>query len=143
MRRNCSLAPRQLLFALGIAAMLPVVFATFLFGLGATLVMPFAWLEVAALAVALLAYARHAGDRELVRIGGGRLEVERIDGARVERADFDAARVRVEADRGRDRLIELAGEGRRIAVGRFVRPELRAALARELRFALLRQREAV
>jgi uncharacterized membrane protein len=35
-------------------------------------------------------------------------------------------------------LIELSGEGRRIAVGRFVRPESRRALADELRAALRR-----
>ncbi len=60
-------------------------------------------------------------------------------GRRTEQADFAApAWVRVEpADRDGS-LIELSGEGRRIAVGRFVRPELRPALADELRAALRR-----
>ena len=44
---------------------------------------------------------------------------------------------------GSDRsLIELSGQGQRIAVGRFVRPEQRRALADELRFALRRVRPA-
>ena len=56
-----------------------------------------------------------------------------------ELADFAAPTwVRVEpADRDGS-LIELSGEGRHIAVGRFVRPELRPALADELRAALRR-----
>ena len=33
-------------------------------------------------------------------------------------------------------LIEVSGQGRSVRVGRYVRPELRAALAREIRMAL-------
>jgi len=46
--------------------------------------------------------------------------------------------VRVEPELGDRSLIELSGQGRRIAVGRFVRPELRRQLADELRWALRR-----
>lgn len=143
MRRHCSLAPRPLIIALGIAALLPLTIAAVFFGVGATLVMPFAWLEAAALAVALVVYARHTGDCERVRIEGDRVQVERIDGARVERIDFDAAWLRVEIEPGAQRLVALSGQGRRVLVGRLIRPHLRPQLARDLRLALLRQRECV
>lgn len=143
MRRHCSLAPRPLIAALGIAALLPLVIASVFFGLGATLVMPFAWLEIAALATALVVYARHTGDCERVRIEGGRVQVERTFGTRVERIDFDAAWLRVDLQPGGQRLVELSGQGRRVLVGRLIRPQLRPQLARDLRFALLRQRAGV
>jgi uncharacterized membrane protein len=38
-----------------------------------------------------------------------------------------------------DSLVELSGQGRRMRVGRYLRPELRPALARELRHALNRE----
>lgn len=140
LRRNCSLPPRRLIAVFASLALLSLLIATAFWMHGATLIMPFACLELAALAVALIAYARHAADSERLRLADGRLCVERVDGHRTERVEFDAAWVRVEAERGTCSLIELSGQGRRIAVGRFVRPELRESLARELRLAVLRQR---
>lgn len=105
---------------------------------GATLVMPFAWLEMLALGAALLIYARHAADSESIRLQAGRLTVEHVSGRRVERAEFASSWVRVEPEHGERSLIELTGQGQRIAIGRFVRPELRRQLADELRWALRR-----
>jgi uncharacterized membrane protein len=44
----------------------------------------------------------------------------------------------VEPMYGEGSLLELSGQGQRIRVGRYLRPELRGALARELRLALRR-----
>jgi uncharacterized membrane protein len=44
--------------------------------------------------------------------------------------------VRVEPKDDDRSLIELSGQGRRVQVGRFLRPELRPALAKEIRQAL-------
>ena len=100
--------------------------------------MPFAWAELAALAVALLVYARHAADSESIRLQPGRLTVEHACGRHVNRVEFAPAWVRVEPEHGDRSLIELSGQGQRISVGRFVRPELRRQLADELRWALRR-----
>lgn len=143
LRRNCSFAPRQLIAALGSLALLSLAIAVWMWSQGATLVLPFALLELAALAAALLVYARHAADRERLLLADGRLTVERTDGARVERVEFDAGRLRIEPERDERSLIELSQQGRRVAVGRFVRPELRERLARELRTALRRQHDDV
>lgn len=140
LRRNCSAAPRQLIAVLASLGLLSLAIATFMWLQGATLVLPFALLELAALAVALFAYARHAADREQLRLADGRLTVERIDGARTEHVEFDAQWLRVEPEHDERALIELSGQGRSIAVGRFVRPELREPLARELRVAVRQQR---
>ena len=66
----------------------------------------------------------------------GRLSVECTLGRRTDQVDFAPAWVRVEPAHGDRSLIELSGEGKRISIGRFVRPELRRALADELRAAL-------
>ena len=44
--------------------------------------------------------------------------------------------VRVEPVHGEGSLVEITGQGQRMRVGRYLRPELRSALARELRQAL-------
>jgi uncharacterized membrane protein len=64
------------------------------------------------------------------------LVVELETAGRLERAEFERQWVRVEPKSGDLSLIELSGQGRSIEVGRFVRPELRQVLAREIRKAL-------
>jgi uncharacterized membrane protein len=138
--RNCSLAPSRCIAVLASLAALAFGIAALAWMFGATLVLPFAGIETLALGVALVAYARHAADRDRVTLEAGRLSVERVDGTRTERFDFDAAWVRVERRPDGRSLIELSGDGRRVCIGRFVRPELRDALARELRLAVLQSR---
>ena len=118
------------LLSLGIAAMFWIR--------GATLVMPFTSLEVLALGAALALYSRHATDREDILLQAGRLTVAHTSGRTTQRAEFASAWVRIEPEHGDGSLIELSGQGQRIAVGRFVRPELRGQLADELRWALRR-----
>jgi uncharacterized membrane protein len=138
LKRNCSATPRQMLGFFGSLAVLSLAIGAFFWIQGATLVMPFAWIELSALGVALVLYARHATDSESIHLRPGRLTVEYACGRHVEHVEFAPAWVRVEPELGDRSLIELSGQGRRIAVGRFVRPELRRQLADELRWALRR-----
>ncbi len=105
-------------------------------GMGATMVLPFARLELTLVGIAFLLYARHAGDGERIFLAGPRLVVELETAGKLERTEFSREWVRVEPQSGDGSLIELYGQGRRINIGRFVRPELRPALAREIRLAL-------
>jgi uncharacterized membrane protein len=139
LKRNCSITPAQLLAAYGGLCVLSLGVAGFFWLQGARLVMPFAWCELLAVAVAMLVFARHAGDRERITLGNGRLRVETTDGGRVERIEFAQDAVRVESGHDERALVELTGRGERIAVGRHVRPELRPWLAAELRDALREQ----
>ena len=138
LKRNCSLAPRQLLGFYASLCLLSLAIAGLFWLRGATLVLPFAGVELLAVGAALLMYARHAADSETIRLRPGRLIVRRAHGPHVEQVEFAAAWVRVEPECGDRSLIELSGQGRRISVGRFVRPELRRQLADELRWALRR-----
>lgn len=138
LRRNCSVTPSQMLAFFTSLCIVSLGVATACWMQGATLVMPFAWLELVAVGAALLAYARHATDSESIQLQHGRLTVEHACGRRVERAEFVPSWVRVEPEHGDNSLIELSGQGQRISVGRFVRPELRRQLANELRWALRR-----
>lgn len=136
LKRNCSVTPPQLL---GLFASLSVVslgIATFFWFQGATLVMPFAWAELIAVAIAFTFYSRHARDGEKISLQGGQLVIELETAGRLHRAEFNREWVRVEPKDGDGSLIEVSGQGRSVSVGRHVRPELRPALAREIRFAL-------
>ena len=138
LKRNCSATPRQMLGFYASLCGLSLLIGTFFWVQGATLVMPFAWLELLAVGAALVVYTRHATDSERIRLQRGRLMVEHVSGGRIERAEFAPAWVRVEPEHGDRSLIELSGQGQHISVGRFVRPEQRRQLADELRWTLRR-----
>ena len=136
LRRNCSVSPAQLgglylslcVVSLGIGAVF--------WAQGAVLVMPFVWLELVAVGVAFWVFARHASDGERISLEGSRLVVELESGGRLQRAEFNRDWVRVEPKNGGRSLIQVSAQGRSVEVGRYVLPELRSALAREIRMAL-------
>ncbi|MEP7140198.1 MAG: DUF2244 domain-containing protein [Caldimonas sp.] len=142
LKRNCSISPRQLLGVFLTLCAVSLAIGAAFWSHGATLILPFAGAELCALAVALAVYARHAADQEKIVLRPDRLTVECSLGHRVIRVEFVPSWVRIEPAAGQGSLIELSGEGKRVAVGRFVRPELRRALADELRTALRRSSSA-
>ena len=136
LKRNCSVSPAQLAWVyLSLCVVSLGIGAVFWFQ-GATLVMPFAWVELLVVGVSFWVYARHATDGEKISLQGAQLVVELENAGKLERAEFNREWVRVEPRTGDRSLIEVSGQGRTVQVGRYVRPELRPALAREIRMAL-------
>jgi uncharacterized membrane protein len=136
LKRNCSVTPAQLGAVYAALCAVSAAIAGGFWWYGARLVAPFAGLELLGVGLAFLAYARHAADSERILLDGGRLVVEVESAGRRERIAFAGDRVRVEPQRGDGSLIELSAQGRSVAVGRHLRPELRAVLAAEIRRAL-------
>jgi uncharacterized membrane protein len=136
LKRNCSVTPAQLGWFYASLCVTSLGIASFFWLQGATMVLPFAWLELAAVGVAFAVYARHATDGERISLQGQRLVVELENAGRLERAEFHREWVRVEPHSDDRSLIEVSGRGRSVQVGRFVRPELRPMLAQEIRRAL-------
>lgn len=136
LRRNCSITPSQLGWLYASLCVVSLGIGLVFWVHGARFVLPFAWLELAAVGLAFILYARHATDGERIALEQGRLVVELENGGTVERAEFLQHQVRVEPQVSDRSLIEVSGQGRSVRVGRYVRPELRAALAREIRMAL-------
>lgn len=133
LKRNCSISPLGLarVFALIAAATLGIAIAWAC--LGAWLVLPFAGLEVAVLALAFLACGRHAADYERIELAGGQLTVEVAEAGRAERQVLDAraARVRLERQGPLERVI-VSAQGREVEIGRHLDAAARERLAAEL-----------
>ena len=136
--RNCSITPRQLAGVYGGLCAASLTIATFFFLQGATLILPFTGAELLAVGLAFLVFARHAADRETLTLVGRSLQVEQCIGNNVARTDFAAEWLTVEPAAGQGSLVQLSARGQSVRVGRFLRPELRGAFARELRLALRR-----
>lgn len=142
LRPNDSYAPRQLLLAYGLLCAISLSIAIGFSWQGASHVLGYAGLELLLVGLALLVFARHACDGDVLTLVGASLLVEQHRGRRVERTDFAADGLRVEPAAGQGSLIEISGRGRRVRVGRYLRPERRADFARELRAALRRRLQA-
>ena len=136
LRRNCSVTPVQLGWLYLSMCLLSLGIGLVFWVHGATLVLPFASLELLAVGIAFAVYSRHATDGEKIYLHGAQLVVELENGGRLERQEFRRESVRVEPRADDRSLIEVSGQGRSIRVGRYVRPELRPVLAREIRMAL-------
>ncbi len=136
LRRNCSVTPRQLGWLYVSLCVVSLGIGTVFWLQGARLILPFAWMELMAVGFAFFVYARHATDGERIFLDGSQLVVELENGGKLQRAEFRREWVRVEPRSGDRSLIEVSGQGRSIDVGRYVRPELRSDLAREIRMAL-------
>ncbi|HMS81133.1 MAG TPA: DUF2244 domain-containing protein, partial [Burkholderiaceae bacterium] len=85
LKRNCSLAPRQLAVIFGGLALVSLSIATLFAARGAWLVLPFACIEVLALGTAFVVYARHATDYERIVLCRDCLLVETCRGERLRR----------------------------------------------------------
>jgi uncharacterized membrane protein len=136
LKRNCSVSPAQLVGLYVSLCLVSLGIASFFWLQGAKLVMPFAWLELVAVGSAFMVYARHASDGEKILLRGGQLVVELESAGRTQRAAFNREWVRVEPRSDDGSLIEVSGQGQSVRVGRHLRPELRPALAREIRYVL-------
>lgn len=134
--RNCSVTPAQLGWLYVSLCVISLGIATGFWLHGATMIMPFAWLELAMVGAAFLIYARHATDGERIVLQGSQLVVEQTNAGKLLRAEFNREWVRVEPHVDDRSLIELSGQGQSVQIGRHVRPELRSVLAKEIRMAL-------
>ncbi len=134
-RRNCALRPGQLFGAFAVFALASIVVAVLFWLRGVHLVAPFTGLELAAVGAAMLVYARHAADQERIAIGADAIVVEWTRGSQEGRAVFDPRRTRIQALDGG--LVQLADRNQQVLIGRHLRPERRAALARDLRRAVM------
>lgn len=139
MLRHTSFAPGRLGRVFVLLCLVLLGIGLGFWGFGAPAVLPLAGVELLLLGAAFFVCSRHAADAETITLAERELEVEHRCGRLIERTAFRAEWVRVEPVHGEGSLVELSGQGRRMRVGRYLRPELRMALARELRQALRRE----
>ena len=135
-RRNCSVTPGQLAASFALIAFVSLTIGAVCWFQGAVLVLPFASLELLAVGIAFVVYARHALDGERIWLEGSVLVVESENAGEMVRREFQRAWVRIEQLAHGNAMIEICCHGQRVPVGRFIRNELRQRVAAELRLAL-------
>lgn len=136
-KRNCSMSPRALLGFLAAAALVSLGIGVAFALLGLWMVLPFAGLEIVALAAALYIDSRHAADYERIALHDGVLMVELRDAERVVTHRFNPHWVRlVVRAAAKDVRIALAAHGKEVEVGKHLAGEARRLFADDLRARL-------
>lgn len=136
-KRNCSISPRDLLCVLAFAMCVSLGIAAGFAYFGAWPVLPFAGLEMLALATAFYLNGRHAADYERIALAKGGLLVEASDAGRIARREFNPQWSRLDERRlGRELHLTLRSRGIEIEIGRHLDTERRATLAARLRRSL-------
>ncbi len=134
LKRNCSISPQALATVLGLSACLSFGIGIGFAAIGAWPILPFAGLEIAALAAAFYVNGRHAADYERIAFEGGMLVVEVRVGERTHTHRFNPHWVRLVASGGeRDLRLALRSHGKELEIGRHLDARGRALLAAEVR----------
>jgi uncharacterized membrane protein len=135
-KRNCSITPRQLAAMYALLCVMSLTVAGFFWSMGVRMVLPFTAIELTAVAIAFVIYARHATDCERIALSQHRLVVEQERAGRVSQVVFNREWVRVQERESPRELIELSEGQRRLQCGHHIRLDLRDQVAQEIRWAL-------
>lgn len=138
LRRNCAIAPRQLGFFYAILCATSFTVAVGFALRGAWFVLLFAVLEMSAVAIAFLIYARHATDREHIAMLDDYLLVELIQAQEIRQFKLDLRSIRIAVQETNKGLIGIEALGTKVEVGQFLTEWKRREFVLELREELQR-----
>jgi uncharacterized membrane protein len=140
-RRNRSLRLHAARWLFVLTACIPLAIGIGFALVGAWPVLPFAGLEVAALAVAFGMYARHAADRERIVVRGGAMQVQVQEAGRVRVHEFRPGWVQLITQRSASGVrVGIRSHGRELEIGRHLDASAGGLLAVELAGRLKRYR---
>lgn len=143
-RRNRSMSPQALVWLLVLTACLSLAIGIGFALFGAWPVLPFVGLEIAALAAAFRAAARHAADYERIVVGDGAMLVEVHEGGRAEVHRFHPGWAQLDTRKAASAVrVGIRSHGRELEIGRHLDAPGREMLAAELASRLKRYRDGV
>jgi uncharacterized membrane protein len=136
LKRNCSLSPSQVAKAYGLLCVFTLAVGAGFLVVGIPYVIVFSIIEISAVGIALLFYARHATDHEHIALADNCLLIERIEAGALQQVRLDPYWTRIRLPNRRRALIELESRGVKVEVGGFISEEERHTVAEEMRTTL-------
>jgi len=131
-KKNCSFTPQQVGLFYMAQSMLSFIVAGFFMFQGIWIIFPFTLLELFVLAIALLCYARHATDYELITLYPSELHVEISIAQKTQNYIFNSAWVQLDRRLNPKKLICIRYQGKQTEIGRFIHASLREKFLFEL-----------
>jgi uncharacterized membrane protein len=136
-KRNISIAPAQLALIFVALGLLTLLIGTAFFWYGATLILPFSMLELAALLIAYFYNAIHANDYEKLTLTSDAVQIERKIGLKLHHVQLTRSMTRVDKTTLKNELIELRQGNQLAYFGQFIHVNLRLLLAKQISARML------
>jgi len=136
MQRNCALTPKQLFQFYAV-----LVFFSLLVGIGFLIagvwvIIIFTCIELCALTLGFLIYARHALDYEEIKLDGTVLKITKFIGSKTKTYEFNSRWTQVLLPRNKPKIFVLSSENINIELGQFVRQDQLPQLISEIKSRL-------
>lgn len=135
LKRNCSISPTQLAIIFMLLGIISIVIGVIFYSIGATLILPFSFVEVFALATAYFYNALHANDYERLKVDSRVVYFESKYGRSFREENFLRSLTRVLPNDNND-LINISQGQRNILFGRNIHTRLRPSLTLEIKRVL-------
>ena len=132
LKRNVSISPKLLAMLFAGLSLLTLSIGCFFYWVGASLILPFAVIEVAALLMAYFYNAIHANDYEKLLVSESTIQIERKIGFHTSQVELLRSMTRVDQSLGHNKLIQLRHGKQSTFFGRFVHANLRPELAQHI-----------
>jgi uncharacterized membrane protein len=131
-KRNISISPAQLAIIFAFLGLVSLLIGSVFYWYGASLILPFSVLEIAALLIAYVYNAIHANDYEKLTLTSDAVHIERKIGLKLQQVQWMRSMTRVDKTSLQNQLIELR-QGHQLAYfGQFIHVNLRLALAKQI-----------
>jgi uncharacterized membrane protein len=138
MKRNCSFTPRQVGYFYLSMFLFSSLIATYFLFQGVWMILIFTVLELTALGIALIIYARHALDYESIAIDGTAFKITKSIGGKLELHEFNTRWLTLKQEDAGKRLIWVEQGNKDLPIGIFVpldaRPQFYKDLRTQIRF---------
>jgi uncharacterized membrane protein len=132
LKRNISLTPVQMAVVFGGLSMLTLLIGLAFYNFGASFVLPFAFVEVVALAVAFVYNAIHANDYEKLVLTDHEIQIESKVGFQFTQVQMVRSLTRIEHSKIANELIELKQGPQSNYFGQFIHTSMRLLLAEQI-----------
>ncbi len=142
LKRNVSIGPSQLALLLAGLACVTLFIGTAFYWVGASFILPFSILEVAALLIAFLYNAIHANDYEKLLVSDGFVKIESKFGMTTQQVQLVRSMTRVDRELHKNTLIQLRQGHQSTFFGRYVHANLRPLLAQQISKRMLSPRHS-
>lgn len=132
LKRNISITPAQMAAIFIGLGLLTLLIGIAFYNLGASYILPFSLVEIAALSIAFVYNAIHANDYEKLVLTNSEVQIERKIGFQVTQIHLMRSLTRVERSKLKNELIELRQGQQSADFGRFIHTNMRLLLAEQI-----------
>lgn len=132
LKRNISITPRQMAAIFIGLGLLTLLIGIAFYNLGASYILLFSLVEIAALSIAFVYNAIHANDYEKLVLTDSEVQIERKIGFQITQFHLVRSLTRVERSKLKNDLIELRQGQQTTDFGRFIHTNMRLLLAEQI-----------